>query len=168
VKMRTLLAESGHRLLRNRAECKNCRGGSRWTVSFNSEVAFCHRCQWTANTVTLARNMGKAVPAVSPGKRRALAAVEDFEKWVDAREHEIAARYRCLGRMAELAKDVVIQYPDCEPAWNALSRFYHREAALAGMLDVLSFAKVSPWLEQQPTVLGLFKKWEARCASWRP
>ncbi len=43
-----------------RADCAHCSGSSRGTVSFTDEVAYCHRCHWTANMVTLARQAGVA------------------------------------------------------------------------------------------------------------
>jgi len=109
----------------------------------------------------LARGLGKTVEPETAEKRLARTKAAQFGEWVDAQHREISARYRHLGRMAALAKDVLVRFPDCEPALDALARFYHNEAHLAGMLDVLTFQKVSPWLESPATPVALFEKWEA-------
>jgi hypothetical protein len=139
--MRTLLKEAGYRIGGNRADCRNCRGGSRLTISFTNEVAYCHRCHWTANERTLARGLGKAVAPESSEKRLARAKAQRFGPWVDAQQREVAARYRQNGRSAAIAKDVLSHFPDCEPAWDALARFYHSESNLAAALDILSFSR---------------------------
>jgi hypothetical protein len=158
--MHTLLQEAGYRISGNRADCRNCRGGSRLTVSFTSEVAYCHRCHWTANAAILAKGLGKSVEPLSPEKRKAKAKAARFGEWVDAQHNQVASQYRYLGRMSAIARAVLVRFPDCEPAWCALARFYHSEARLARMLDVLSFEKVSPWLETPTTPINLFQKWE--------
>ena len=158
--MRALLQESGYRVHGNRADCRQCRGGSRLTVSFTNEVAYCHRCAWTANAVMLSKGLGKTVEPESVEKRRARAKAVRFGRWVDSRHGEVSTHHRRLGRMAELAKAVLIRFPESESAWDALARFYHNEARLAAMLDVLSFAKVSQWLETAATSVALFEKWE--------
>jgi len=159
--MRALLQESGHRVHGNRADCRNCKGGSRSTVSFTNEVAYCHRCAWTANTVMLSKGLGKTVEPESVEKRAARTKAVRFGQWVDSRHREVSSRYRSLGRMAEIAKDVLIRFPESGAAWAALARFYHKEARLAAMLDVLSFAKASQWLETAATPVALFEKWGA-------
>jgi hypothetical protein len=159
--MRALLKDAGYCVTGNRADCRNCRGGSRNTISFTSEVAYCHRCAWTANTTTLTRALGRTVEPQSTQKTRARERAAEFAGWVDSSQRAVAARYRNLGRTAEIAKDVLVHFPDCEPAWGALGRFYHDEARLAGMLDVLSFERVSVWLEFPSTPVALFQKWEA-------
>lgn len=53
-----------------RADCARCSGHSRSTVSFTSNVAYCHRCEWTRNKVTLARELG--LLNVDPALRAAL------------------------------------------------------------------------------------------------
>ena len=57
--MRLLLETAGFRVRgATRADCIRCEGQSRGTVAFTTEVAYCHRCKWTANTLTLARELG--------------------------------------------------------------------------------------------------------------
>jgi hypothetical protein len=61
--LRDLLAEGGFRLrTATRADCARCQGRSRGTVSYNSEVAHCFRCGWSANRFRLARELGLARP----------------------------------------------------------------------------------------------------------
>jgi len=157
--MRALLKESGYRVHGNRADCRQCRGGSRQTISFTNEVAYCHRCAWTANTVMLAKGLGKTIEPESVEKRQARTKAAQFGQWVDSRHREVSVRHRRLGRMAEIAKGVLLRFPESDSAWDALARFYHIEARLAAMLDVLSFAKVSQWLETPATPVALFEKW---------
>jgi hypothetical protein len=109
----------------------------------------------------LAKGLGKSVEPLSPEKRKAKAEAARFGEWVDAQHIQVAAQYRRRGRMAAIAQRVLVRFPDCEPAWDALARFYRSEARLARMLDVLSFEGVSPWLETPATPLSLFQKWEA-------
>ena len=159
--MHNLLQEAGYRVQGRRADCKNCRGGSRLTVSFTSEVAYCHRCHWTANAVMLARGLGKTVKPESAQKRAARAKVARFAQWVDAQHTRIAARYRCLGCSAAKAHDILIHFPECEAAWDALALFYENEGRLVRMLDALCFERVSQWLETPETPVSLFRAWEA-------
>src|SRR2546422_6165790 len=57
--MPELLERAGfHIRSATRADCVHCQGHSRGTVAFTNEVAFCHRCQWKANQVTLACELG--------------------------------------------------------------------------------------------------------------
>ncbi|MBI3483848.1 MAG: hypothetical protein HY012_01670 [Acidobacteria bacterium] len=67
--MPDLLERAGFRLRgAKRADCAYCSGSSRGTVSFTEEVAYCHRCHWTANVVTLARQTGLPTVHTFPGK----------------------------------------------------------------------------------------------------
>jgi hypothetical protein len=156
--MRALLQQSGFHISGSRADCIHCEGGSRLTISFTDEVAFCHRCKWTANKTTLARGLGKEVTPETEAHRLARAKAEKFDAWLNESYKQVAAEYRYLGRMAAIAKDVLAKYPDCEPAWDALANFCHREAELAGALDTLCFEKVSVWNERRLTPLELFDR----------
>jgi hypothetical protein len=158
--LRSLLTEAGYRLRGNRAECRNCKGSATWTVSFTDEVAYCHRCHWTANEFMLARGFGKTLQPESPEKFAAREKASQFGKWIDEQYVQTARQYRCLGRSASLAKHMLSRFPDCEPAWDALARFYSDEPTLSGALDVFSFAKVSDWLESPTTPVSLFQMWE--------
>jgi len=158
--MRELLQRAGFSVHGQRADCTHCAGSSRLTVSFTSEVAFCHRCHWKANVRQLARALGQPVAPETAEHRAARARAEQFERWLDSRRRELSGQYRALGQKATLAKGVLLHFPDCAPAWDALARFYHAEARLGGALDALSFEKVSPWLDAPVTPLELFVDWE--------
>lgn len=155
-----LLARQGFRIRGSRADCTHCRGTARLTVSFNDTVAYCHRCHWTANARQLQRALGETPSPENLQQKQARARIAAFEKWVNRVHAEIAAEYRYLARVAERAKQVLSRFPNCDPAWEALANFYHREAALSAQLDALSFEKVSPWLEFPSKPLVLFQKWE--------
>jgi hypothetical protein len=164
----SLLEQAGFRLRGRRAECIHCQGRSRWTVSFTPEVAFCHRCKWTANVVTLARELGllEGNPelrerllreASERGRRKA--EEEKFDAWRGERIREVSARRRSLWRNAGLAEQVLKKYRDCEPAWDALARWYHAEARLSATLDYLTFTKASPWLESDSIPEQVLEMW---------
>src|SRR5215472_9957614 len=110
--MPQLLQRAGFRVAGNRADCGRCTGGSRRTVSFNHEVAHCHRCQWSGNRVTLARELGLLS---DPGSRQALRRerewrermeepIRAFEKWRDEELRSTTDEYRLLSRRAVLAE----------------------------------------------------------------
>jgi hypothetical protein len=69
-------------------------------------------------------------------------------------------QYRALGRHALLAHEVLLRWPSCELAWDALERFYHAEARLLAALDFLGFAKASNWLEHDSTPREVFAAWK--------
>jgi hypothetical protein len=146
VALSELLDRAGFRVRGRRADCIHCDGQSRLTVAFNDEVAFCHRCKWTANVRTLSRAIGLPVTPQTRLDREKLVRSAQFGSWVNTCHANIARHFRYLAGRAELAKRIVPQFPDCGPAWNALADFYHAEADLCGALDLLSFEKLSPWL----------------------
>lgn len=156
-----LLRRSGYRVHGRRADCAKCRGSARLTVSFTDSVGFCHRCKWRTHIRQLAKALGEVVEPESPAYRHARYKADQFEKWLDELQVEVTDEYRRLGRIAALAKSVLVHYPNCEPAWDVLARFYHAEARLASQLDALSFEKTSPWLESPADPFVLFQKWEA-------
>ena len=148
--MHSLLERAGFRIRGKRADCIHCEGSSRLTVSFNAEVAHCHRCKWSANVTILARELGlldgdrklraefrKRVEA----HRKIREEEERFDQWREGHIRKLSAEYRQLWRKAELAQDVLAKYADCEPAWDAFARWCHAEAGLSQALDYLNFAK---------------------------
>jgi hypothetical protein len=172
--MRSLLERAGF-VIRGatRADCIHCEGHSRGTVAFNADVAYCHRCKWTANIVTLARELGLLSSNSEPvtafrenAKRRAAidGEIKRSEMWLDARIREVSDRYRPLSRAAVHANDVLAQFPDCEPAWDALVRFYHAEAQTLATFDWLMFTKASAWLEEDSTPFEVFEIWRSHAA----
>jgi hypothetical protein len=140
-----------------RATCVHCSGRDRTTVAYTDEVAYCHRCGWRANKITLARGLG--LLSNDPATRARLhrervererreAKSRPFEAWRGNCQRMLTDRFRRLGQKAELARQVLARFPECEPAWEALARFYHGEAELSAALELLSFEKCSVWIEQ--------------------
>lgn len=146
-----LLERAGFRIRGRRADCPHCQGHSRLTVSFNDEVAFCHRCQWRGNVRTLSRELCVPIAPETQEHRERRAQAARFSAWANNCYMILVSRLRHLTVRAELAKNVLIRFPDCEPGWGALANFYHNEASLLGALDFLAFEKLSPWLEQGVT-----------------
>lgn len=132
-----LLEASGFRVRgATRADCIHCEGHSRGTVAFTAEVAFCHRCKWTANVVKLSRELGhlKGNPEAASNFRaeaqlRASAngKINEFEAWRDTKIYHVSEKYRLLSKGAVRAGEVLAKFPDSEQAWDALARFYHVE-----------------------------------------
>ena len=167
--MRSLLGQAGFRIRGStRADCVHCEGHSRGTVAFTAEVAYCHRCKWSANQVMLARELG--LLSSGPAMRQALnrereqrerleVPIRAFERWRDGELRRVTDAYRVLTRQAALGESVLRIYPDCGPAWDALANFYHRQVVLAAGLDRLSCAKISDYLEAPYTIEQLFREW---------
>jgi len=162
--MEVLLKKSGFAVRGNRADCAFCKGTAKATVSWNSEVAHCHRCHWSGNARTLSRKLGFAVSPETAAHREARVKAEEFSTWINSKHRIISDRYRVLGRKAQLAKEVLKQFSDCDPAWTALATFYNEESRLTASLETLSFEKTPEWLESQATPVGLFKEWETQNA----
>jgi hypothetical protein len=158
-----LLERAGFRVRGRRADCIHCDVHSRLTVAFNDEVYYCHRCGRAGNARTLARNLGIALPPETHEAREKRQRAAQFDEWLNACHLILIRRLRNLIRRAQLARSVLSAYPECEPAWNALADFYHAEAELFGALDVLSFEKLSPWLESPMTREKLFASFEDAC-----
>jgi hypothetical protein len=172
--MSQLLEQAGF-VLRgaNRADCIRCQGRSRGTVAFTPEVAFCHRCNWTANIVTLAREAGllrgnsEAATAILDSlRRRAQLDVElrRFEAWRQGQIRLVCDRYRSLWKKAGQAIDVLSKFPGCDAAWSALGDFYHHEAHLSAVIDWFTFTKASVWLEVDSGPVEVFETWRQHAA----
>jgi hypothetical protein len=134
--MRDLLERAGFVVHRTRADCIHCGGASKGTVSFTDEVAYCHRCAWTANAAQLARSLGESVPRETPEHRSERLCAERFRKWLSEKYQAAANEERYLARAAELAKQILKHFYDCEPAWDALARWYHAERRLAEFFEL--------------------------------
>ncbi len=174
LEMRSLLERAGFRIRGKRADCVHCEGSSRGTVSFTDELAFCHRCQWTANTFILARQLGllRGNPEMREKfareiteRKRVHAEEEEFDRWRDGIIRIVNAKHRSLWRNAGLAQDVLAKFPDCEPAWSALGRWYHAEARLTSILDFLLFNRVTDYLEVPSTRQSVMEFWRQRRAA---
>lgn len=159
-----LLERAGFRIRGRRADCLHCEGHSHLTVSFTDEVAYCHRCAWKTNARTLARELGLPVAPETRDHRERRARAALFSAWLNTCHTILTRRLWRLLKRANLAKMVLAQYPDCEPAWGALAAFYHNEALLMGALDLLAFEKVSPWLERPMTRQRLAAAFDGACA----
>jgi hypothetical protein len=174
LRMCDLLDRAGFRVRgTTRADCIHCEGHSRGTVSFNQELAFCHRCRWTANTLMLARELGlllgnpEVVSAFREAARRRAdidGQIKKFEAWREARIREVSGRYRSLSKTVLRACEVLAKFPDCEEAWDALARFYHAEAQLSAAFDWLMFTKASAWLETDSSPVEVFETWRRHAA----
>ena len=151
-----LLERAGFRIRGRRADCPNCEGHSRLTVSFTDEVAYCHRCHWTANVRTLSRALCVPIVPETREARQKRDRAAQFSEWVNTLHVIFSHRLRLLTRRAELTKNVLNAYVDCEPAWSALAELHHSEAELFGALDMLACEKVSPWLDLPMTKEKLF------------
>ena len=176
--MRELLERAGFRIRSgSRADCARCTGRSGRTVSYTPEVAYCHRCQWTANLLTLAKELGllSADPATRARLRREVAkrAERDaelaaFGAWVERRYNDTLTELHRLMRRAKWAEDILQNNYDKETAWTALATFYHRRPVLDATLDYLMCLKASPWLDVDSTPVELFRLWRSRTAGKRP
>jgi len=172
--MRQLLENAGFVLHgATRADCTHCQGQSRGTVAFTAEVAFCHRCKWSANIVTLAREAGllggnsRQAMAIRDAVRRHAqldAELRRFETWYEGQVRSISTRYRSLWRKAAQAAHVLSKFPECNAAWCALADFYHAEARLSALFDWFMFTKASVWLEMDSTAVEVFETWRRYAA----
>lgn len=171
--MRELLERKGCVIRGRRADCTNCIGGSRGTVSFTDEVGYCHRCAWRANVRTLSRELGLLTE--DPEARRRFAAeqrererkqrvIDSFEQWQNSELRKSSDRYREFARKAEIAKLALRYFPGWEQAWEVLAAFYHAEAALSRRMDFLICAKASPWLSSDAAVMDVFETWQKKAA----
>jgi hypothetical protein len=167
--MQGLLERAGFHLRSSRrADCARCNGHSRGTVAFPDELAFCHRCNWSSNRLSLTRELGLLPTDIASrarlqadARRRASREIplRDFERWREARLRQILDRYYWLSKRALLAHGVLRQFPDTDPALGALARFYHSEAPLSQAFGFLVFQEASTWLENDSTPPEVFHHW---------
>lgn len=152
--MRELLARAGFSVHRTRADCIHCGGASKGTVSFTDEVAYCHRCSWTANAAQLARSLGETVPRETPEHRSERLRGERFRKWLAEKYQAAAESERRLAKAAELAKKILRDFPDCDAAWDALGRWYHGQRRLGEFFEQAECnagrtALFATWIEKE-------------------
>lgn len=167
--MPELLARAGfHLRCATRADCAKCSGRSTGTVSFTADVAHCFRCGWRTNSVSLARELGllSAGPALraklrQEARRRASfeGEIQRFEAWRNAHLRRTSDEILALSRTAIHASRVLQHFPDSEPAWDALARYYHADSRLSAEFDFLTFAKASAWLETDSAASEVFEAW---------
>ena len=141
--MPELLERAGfHIRSATRADCVHCQGHSRGTVAFTNEVAFCHRCQWKANQVTLACELG-----LLPRDHRSRTEVEQQVRR-RARLAEAVGNFRALecALLSELA--------------DVLDRLRRVRAGCAARIQAIESGKPERWRGEQVA------PWE--CLSWLP
>lgn len=144
VRMPELLERAGFRLRgRNRADCIHCSGRARLTVSFTDEVAYCHRCAWKANTVTLAKELG-----ISGNGHQKLSADEQLER---ARE---LARARVIEKFEEWRED----------RWQFWRRRLHQhyQVIIVAREILKTLHHDEPSLEVWPTITTTALNWKRR------
>jgi hypothetical protein len=146
-----LLERAGFHIRGRRADCIHCEGSARLTVSFNDEVAHCHRCKWSANVRTLSRDLGLPLAPLTQEVRDRRDRDAKFSEWQNTVHLILVRRWRTLTRRAELAKAVLVQFPDCEPAWSALADFYDGEATFTAAFEFLACEKLPNYLENPMT-----------------
>jgi hypothetical protein len=166
--MSDLLERAGFRIRGRRADCRRCEGGSRLTVSFNDEVAFCHRCAWKANIRMLARELGllsndpesqKRFAAEQQARAERDRIMQAFEYWRKLEYTNAAEQHRDLFRDAGIGRKLLVQDPEDQVAWRVLADYYHAEASLTRQMDYLSCSKASPWLERDSTLADVYGAW---------
>lgn len=123
----SMLEANGFRVRHNRADCAFCTGHTRLTVAFNEArgVAYCHRCQWRGTLRSLAKIQGIVIPPRKPGLAKLR--IQKFRSWLLATMAAMATQERQLAKRAELAKKILIRFPDTDSAWNALAKWYHAQ-----------------------------------------
>jgi hypothetical protein len=173
--MRFLLEQAGFRIRgATRAECTHCQGRSRGTVAFTDKVAYCHRCKWTANVRTLARELG-LLPTDPESQRRFRQEqcerrqreriASQFESWRNNKLNALITRHCTFFQGTRFATEVLRTDPNCDPAWDALKRYYDNEAKLMQQIDWLSCTKASLWLEVDSKITDVFAAWRQRQAA---
>jgi hypothetical protein len=150
------------RIVRNRADCPQCEGSSRLTMSVNPDWAFCHRCRFTIQFRRLAPEL---VPTPTPEERAERAREREFCEWLDAAYWTVCNHLIKLTMIAGFAKRTLALDPNNEIAWTELADLYHAEAVLMAALDQLAFAKLSEWLEFPMTRQRLRAAFDNTCAT---
>ena len=151
-----LLIGAGFRIRGRRADCVHCDGHSRLTVSFNDEVAFCHRCKWTGNARTLTRDLGLPLEPLTHEIREKCEQHGRFTEWERTIYVLLVGKWRSVTRRAELAKQLLFKFPDCEPAWCALADFYQSESTFSAAFEFLSYERLPQYLDVPMTRDKLF------------
>jgi hypothetical protein len=136
---------------RSRADCPKCegQGHSRATIALTDQTFFCHRCGWKGNTRSLSRQLNIRVAPETADARAARELAQRFDDWRDTCQRILTDKHRELGRDAALAQRVLADTD--EMGWAILKQFYDEEGQLAAALDVLTFEKCSPWLDEPMT-----------------
>ena len=139
----TLQEKLNLRIVRNRADCPQCQGRSRLTMSVNSDFAHCFRCGYTIQFRKLAPEL---VPPETPEQRAERVLEREFREWLDCLYWIICDELYRLTLVVCSAKRTLALFPDNETAWEELRAFYDAEPHLMAPLDQLCFEKVSQWI----------------------
>lgn len=161
LEMGDLLPRAGFRLRSaRRADCAKCRGRSVGTVSYTEQLAHCFRCEWAANTTTLARELGllagdRQSRREWANQRRARQAVQRAAEKLAQQERQfvaiLSARLRQLyglrrgaaERLAVLATGGPPRFSgEAEAAWTLLADCAEEIPSVEVALDLLSFGSI--------------------------
>jgi len=146
-----LLEQAGARPRGNRFDCSKC-GGVR-SITHTDECFFCHKCHWTGNTVTLARELGIQT-RVSFTEYREIQhrreQAHQLAERVKARMRELQDDLRSLARIESGAHEAG---PDRPLVWDALALVYRQRPIILAELAYLEFAhaaRAMRFLESAP------------------
>lgn len=131
--MLRLLKQAGFNVVGRRAECVHCRGHARLTVSFNDQVAHCHRCKWSANKYQIEKGLGMKVKPRRIGKSKLMK--KRFFVWLWDRYGKLADQERKLARKAEWAKAALTNFPDWDMPLDHLAKWYHARRNLESFAE---------------------------------
>jgi len=134
-------------------------------VAFTNEVAFCHRCKWTGNIRTLTRELGLPLEPLTREIHEKREQHDRFGEWERTIYLLLVRKWRSLTHRAELAKQVLLRFPDCEPAWWALADLYHSESTFGAAFEFLLYERLPQYVEAPMTrdqLLAAFSEAERR------
>src|SRR5215469_2665607 len=157
-----ILEASGYRIRGKRADCPNCEGHSRLTVSFTDDGRFyCHRCSKGGHVAQLAFRLQIALPP--PRIAKARIRKEEFKRWLSLQmtqmaneEHELVKLWRYGLDLLEFAKSTIGEppnQPQIDWAWTQIANYYDEEQRF------LDF-----WQRASDRIgrFGLYRKWRRR------
>ena len=134
-----LLEQAGAQPRGNRHDCPKC-GGLR-TVTHTQELFHCHKCQWSGNTVTLAKELGlyKRLPRpeyreLQERRQKAHEAAEQLCHAVKVRRIELLDSLYALDRIQTGARRAGPNHPE---VWNALALVYGKRPSLLAELTLI-------------------------------
>ena len=177
--MRDLLQRAGNRIRSaTRADCTRCSGSSTGTVDYTDQVAYCHRCQWRANRVTLERELGlrpakqgrgrKPTPAeqaAAERRRQIEAEIAALEAWLEWKLREIAQEEQFLRELklhVGLALDL---QPENDALWDALAFVIRRLRELDKEWEFYFREKLPQYREARATMADIHRAF--RAALWK-
>jgi hypothetical protein len=165
--LKELLTLAGFTLQSHRrATCGWCNGHDKATASYTDGYVHCFRCGTTKGYVVLARELGFLKANLSDTDRAKLATIQEKEKrriafleWQNSKLGILIMKIRPLNYRANLARKVLLVWPEEELAWQALADLYHNEARIFAAMDLFSMEPVSRWIESEITAGELIELW---------